>query len=109
MVVGLGIVQQQQKYCKICMDDILEFLHQIKYETITENLMLPWFNTKQYTLCQFYHRIEKQQNKEICIIKIKEFKNIYKWTPSLYDFQAWIWNGLEILDNNNVRWRKVSR
>lgn len=109
MVVGLGIVQQQQKYCKICMEDILEFMHQIKYETVTENLMVSWFNTKQYTLCQFYYWIDKQPEKKICKEKIKEFKLTHNWKQSLYDFQARIWNWMEFLDNNNNKWRKVSR
>jgi len=46
-------IQQRNKDYKIAMEMILEFLHQCKYPTESENQYWKSFNVKDYTLHQF--------------------------------------------------------
>ena len=51
--------RKEQYYFKICEDKILEFLHQIEYDSDTENDMCQTFCVRDYGLEQFQKWVGK--------------------------------------------------
>lgn len=54
-------MRSEQYYLNIVEEKILEFLHQCKYQTDTENQMQQTFTTKDYTLHQFFCYIARKK------------------------------------------------
>lgn len=53
-------MRSEQYHYKICLDKILEFIHQIKYDNNIENQMNHTFTTKDYQLVHFQKYICKK-------------------------------------------------
>lgn len=56
-------LRSEEYYYKICMDKILEFIHQCKYQSDSDNYMMESFTVNHYTLAQFQKWVGKRMTK----------------------------------------------